>query len=359
MKNNGVFIIAEAGVNHNGSLDMAYQLIDAAVSSGADAVKFQTFTAERLASKSVSKAKYQKKATSDIESQYEMLKKLELSYEDYYMLLDYANKKKIKFLSTAFDIQGLKFLVNECGVDLLKIPSGEITNGPLLLEFARYKKPIILSTGMSSLSDIEQALSVLAFGLLGEKIPSTLAFREAYISTEGQRLLRKYVSLLHCTSEYPTSIENVNLKAMDTMKIAFGLNIGYSDHTLGITIPIAAVARGAAIIEKHFTIDKNLPGPDHRASLEPHELSMMVKSIREVESCLGSGVKRPSKIEVENQSIIRKNLVAARKLNQGKRLETDDIDVLRSEDGISPMNYWDVVGKVIKKSINSGDPIEI
>ncbi|HHY20996.1 MAG TPA: N-acetylneuraminate synthase, partial [Bacilli bacterium] len=289
------FIIAEAGVNHNGSLQMAKELIDVATEAGADAVKFQTFRAGELASEVAPKAEYQLETTSSSESQFEMLKKLELTVEAHQELIDYCREKNIQFLSTPFDFPSVKLLTETFDLPIIKIPSGEITNAPLLLEIAKTKRKIILSTGMSTLGEIEQALSVLAYGLTSDCVtPSLEAFNDAFCSTEGQEALIKYVSLLHCTTEYPTPFSEVNLRVIDTLAQAFGLPVGFSDHTVGITAPIAAVARGATIIEKHFTLDRNLPGPDHKASLEPRELTGMVKAIRETELALGQPYKIPT-----------------------------------------------------------------
>ena len=304
-----VFLIAEAGVNHNGNKNLAFQLIDAAVSAGADAVKFQTFKAEKIALSTAPKAQYQLNTTDAKESQLEMLKKLELSPELHIELIRYCQQHAIQFMSTAFDFDSLAFLSREPNIKIFKIPSGEITNGPLLLQYAKLKKPLILSTGMSTIAEIEQALSVLAFGLLDLQRPSLSAFKAAYLSEAGQNALKQYVSLLHCTSRYPTPAHEVNLLAMDTMSAAFQLPVGYSDHTQGIAIPIAAVARGACIIEKHFTLDRSLPRPDHKASLEPDELKAMVVAIREIEQAMGDGIKKPFLSELETLMVARKSLL--------------------------------------------------
>lgn len=278
---NKVLVIAEAGVNHNGSLDLAKQLIDAAVDAGADIVKFQTFKAEKLVSKSAEKAEYQKMTTDEDESQFSMLKKLELDDRMHEELINYCNERGIQFLSTPFDIDSAHYLI-DMGIDIIKIPSGEITNYPFLKQLGQLGKSVILSTGMSKLSEIEDALTVL--------------------KNEGV----KDITVLHCNTEYPTPIEDVNLLAMNTIGSAFGVDIGYSDHTLGIEIPIAAVALGATVIEKHFTLDKSSEGPDHKASLEPHELKSMVTAIRHIEKAMGNGVKWPSKSEFKNRPIGRK-----------------------------------------------------
>jgi N-acetylneuraminate synthase len=339
------FIIAEAGVNHNGSLEMALELIEVAARSGANAVKFQTFKAEKLLSRTAPKASYQVKTTSVAESQFDMIKKLELSDAAHETLNSHCRRHDIQFLSTPFDLESIDLLAHRFDLPVLKMPSGEITNALLLLAAARTRKPIILSTGMSDLADIEQALGVLAFGFLGWDAPSLHAFRDAYASGEGQRLLREKVTLLHCTTEYPAPLDEVNLYVMDTLQAAFGLRVGYSDHTEGIDIPIAAVARGATIIEKHFTLDRALPGPDHRASLEPQELAAMIKAIRSVEQALGHGRKIATPAEQKNRPIARKSLVAARPIRRGDVFTTENLAVKRPGSGISPLHYWDWLGK--------------
>ncbi len=341
-----VFIIAEAGVNHNGSLDMALKLIDKAVEAEADAVKFQTFRAEQIVSRDAAKAKYQTITTDENESQYDMLKKLELSEVAFRELLKYCQKKGIEFLSTPFDEESIDFLVNDIKVNNLKIPSGEITNGPLLLKAARTGKPIILSTGMSSMGEIEMALNIIAFGYVqSNKKPSFHAFQQVFCSEQGLQALKAKVILLHCTTEYPAPVSEVNLRTMDAMKVAFELPVGYSDHTTGIDIPIAAVAMGAVVIEKHFTLDRNLPGPDHRASLEPVELKAMVESIRRIEIALGSSVKRVMPSELKNRAIARKSIVAAQNIKKGEILTKSNLTVKRPGGGKEPFYYWELLGK--------------
>jgi N-acetylneuraminate synthase len=334
------FIIAEAGVNHNGSLDTAIQLIDVAVAAGADAVKFQTFKAEKLVTQAALKADYQQQATGADESQLQMLRKLELKYEFHLQLRDYCHQQGILFLSTAFDSDSLRFLTAEVGVSQLKIPSGEITNGPFLLEHAQTGKDIILSTGMATLGEIETALGVLAFGYLGWDVPSLARFQQAYSDQAGQVLLKQKVTLLHCTSEYPTPPERVNLRAMETLQQAFGLAVGYSDHTQGLAVPIAAVARGAVLIEKHFTLDRSLQGPDHQVSLEPGELKDMVQAIRNVELALGSARKIPQQGELQTRDVARKSLVAASDIVIGEVFSAENLTCKRPGTGLSPMNYW-------------------
>ncbi|MFA6224289.1 MAG: N-acetylneuraminate synthase [Desulfomonilaceae bacterium] len=340
------FIIAEAGVNHNGSLDMACALVDVAAAAGADAVKFQTFKATEVISRYAPKAYYQQLTTSAKESQLEMVQRLELSEADHRILINHAKTKKIEFLSTPFDLPSLRLLTDRFRLSTIKIPSGEITNGPFLLEIAKTGRNVIMSTGMNTLGEVEAALGVLAFGYTAtiDQDPSLKAFASAFAFDVGQSALREYVSLLHCTTEYPAPYTEVNLRAMDTLANAFGLPVGLSDHTMGIHIPIAAVARGAKIIEKHFTLDRSLPGPDHAASLEPTELEEMVRSIREVEMALGDGVKRPTDSEMKNRDIVRKSLVAAKPILTGQVIDKGDIAIKRPGTGLSPMCYWDYIG---------------
>lgn len=351
-----VYIIAEAGVNHNGSVEMAKQLVDAAANAGADAVKFQTFKAERLVSKFAQKADYQKRTTDAEESQFAMIKRLELDVDTHHILQQYCSEWKIEFLSTPFDIDSVDLLTG-LGVSRLKVPSGEITNAPLLLKVARTGLPLILSTGMSTLGEVEQALAVLAFGYSGGEHPSRRAFAEAYTSPEAQTKLRENVTLLHCTTEYPTPFGDVNLRAMDTLHAAFGLPVGYSDHTEGIAVPIAAVARGAKLIEKHFTLDRTLPGPDHKASLEPDELTAMVRSIRDIEKALGNPRKAPAVSEVKNMDIARKSLVAARNIEKGETFTADNLTVKRPGSGRSPMDYWEVLGMPAERAYREDETI--
>jgi N-acetylneuraminate synthase len=347
MNHTKTLIIAEAGVNHNGDIELAKRLIDVASDSGADIVKFQTFKAKKLAAASAKQADYQTRNTGVSESQLDMLKRLELKYEDHFELVDYCNSKGILFLSTAFDEESLAFLTDELGQTLLKIPSGEVTNAPLLLAHAKTGLDIILSTGMATLSEIETALGVLAFGLLNlEGEPSIDKFFQAYFSDEGKRVLKEKVTILHCTTEYPAPLEDINLNAMQTIKDAFKLDVGYSDHSEGILVPIAAKALQAKIIEKHFTLDQNMEGPDHKASLEPGQLKEMIDSIRKVELILGDGVKGPRPSETKNIAIARKSLVAAKDIKLGQIITADCITIKRPGNGISPLNYWDVVGTI-------------
>jgi N-acetylneuraminate synthase len=352
-------IIAEAGVNHNGSIDMALQLIDAARAAGADAVKFQTFKSESVVSRHAAKADYQVATTGDRESQLEMVKKLEFDLATHRRLVAHCTKIGIRFLSTPFDELSVDMLVDQLGVPLLKIPSGEITNALLLMKIARTGKPAILSTGMSNLGDIESALGVLALGYLGDgRSPGIAAFSDAYRSPAGQAILRQKVTLLHCTTEYPAPFEEVNLKVMGTLRTAFELPVGYSDHTPGITVPVAAVALGAVVIEKHFTLDRNLPGPDHLASLEPAALTEMVQGVREVELALGSGIKHATLSEAKNQPIARKSLVAARSIARGEAYTVENLSAKRPGSGVSPMHFWSYVGRRATRDYAPDDLID-
>jgi len=353
------YIVAEAGVNHDGSLRQAIELVDIAAKARADAVKFQSFKTSNVITRRAPKADYQKSRTGAGESQYEMVKKLELSEADHLRLRDHCRKRKIHFLSTPFDFWSLDLLVRKCRVERIKIASGEITNAPLLLRAAQSGKKIILSTGMSTLGEVESALGVLAFGYLGSSSrPSSAGFRASFCSDLGQRLLRERVTLLHCTTEYPAPFEDVNLRAMDTLATAFGLPVGFSDHTRGLAVPIAAVARGAELIEKHFTIDRGLPGPDHQASLEPEELIDLVRSIRHVEKALGRSVKAPAGAEVKNRTIARKSLVASRRIRKGEVFTARNIAAKRPGGGISPMRYWEVVGLKATRDYDADEAID-
>jgi N-acetylneuraminate synthase len=340
------YIIAEAGVNHNGSIKIAKKLIDAAAEAGADAVKFQTFRAKALVSGTAPKADYQKAATDARETQFDMLKKLELDEAAHRVLANHCRKKNIQFLSTPFDEDSVDLLAKRIKVPMFKLPSGEITNGPLLLSAAQTGLPIILSTGMSDLKDIRTALGVLAFGYTRRRdTPSRAGFRKAFASPAGQRALRQKVTLLHCTTAYPAPFADVNLLAMDTMRDAFGLPVGLSDHTPGVIIPIAAAAREAAVIEKHLTLDRSLPGPDHRASLEPRELHTMVRAIRDVERAVGSGEKVPTVSEKKNIAVARRSIVASRDIRIGESFTTENITCKRPGNGTSPMRYWEALGR--------------
>jgi N-acetylneuraminate synthase len=344
----GVKIVAEAGVNHNGSLDMALRLVDAAADAGADCIKFQTFKADSVIARHAPKAAYQKRSTGN-GTQLDMVKSLELSLNDHMIIKQHCISKNIDFFSTPFDVNSLNMLVLNLGMKTIKISSGDITNGPLLMETARMGSNVILSTGMSTLGDVEEALGVLAFGFLGgDRSPSRVAFREAYTSLRGRSILKKKMMLLHCTTEYPAPVEDIHLNAMDTLRRAFSLPVGYSDHTEGITVPIAAVALGACLIEKHFTLDRNLPGPDHQASLEPQELLEMVRSIRRTEAAIGEFFKIPSPSEMNNFFIARRSLVAAEDIEIGEPFTENNLAIKRPAGGMSPMEYWDLIGKKSK-----------
>lgn len=330
-------IVAEAGVNHNGSLDQAKKLIDVAVEAGVDFVKFQTFKTDKVVTKNAGRANYQNNNTGNTESQYDMVKKLELSEDMHRELIAYCKSKGIKFLSTGFDLESLDFL-NSLNIELFKIPSGEITNLPYLKRVASFKKPVVMSTGMADMKEVENAFNILVEGGLN----------------------RENITIVHCNTEYPTPMEDVNLTAMNAIGKEFGVKIGYSDHTLGIEVPIAAVALGAIFIEKHFTLDRNLPGPDHRASLEPDELKAMVIAIRNVESALsGSGKKEPSPSETRNKTVARKSIIAGKDIRAGERFSEENLDVKRPGNGISPMKWEEIIGGKASKDFRKDDLIEL
>ena len=330
-----VLIIAEAGVNHNGSMELAKQLIDAAADAGVDYVKFQTFKTENLVTKEAKQAEYQQRNAQD-DSQYAMLKKLELSQEQHYELIDYCKQRGVRFLSTAFDFESVDFL-HSLNLGVWKIPSGEITNYPYLKKIAQYGEPVILSTGMSTNEDVDAAIKALC----------------------DNGLKREQMTLLHCNTEYPTPMQDVNLRAMNAMRERFGVKVGYSDHTKGIEVPIAAVALGAEVIEKHFTLDKSLPGPDHKASLEPQELKAMVSAIRNIEQALGDGEKHVSDSERKNMPIARKSIVAARDIKQGELLTEDNLTTKRPGNGISPMRWEEVIGMKAIRDFKIDELIEL
>ena len=329
----GVYIIAEAGVNHNGSFELACKLIDAAKKAGVDCVKFQTFKSDNLVSHSAKKAEYQKETTGE-GSQIDMLKKLELSFEEFLKLKDYCNHIGISFLSTPFDFDSIRFL-DSLDMPFWKIPSGEITNYPYLVALAKTRKPVVMSTGMCDMDEIEAAIKVLRDHGTDE------------------------IKLLHCNTEYPTPFIDVNLRAMQTMRDAFGLEVGYSDHTKGIEVPVAAVALGATVIEKHFTLDSNMEGPDHKASLEPDELTKMVSSIRHIEQALGTGIKAPSKSEKKNIIIARKSIVAATSIKAEEIFTEKNITVKRPGTGISPMKWNYVLGSRAVRDFEEDELIEL
>lgn len=340
------FIIAEAGVNHNGDVTLAHRLIEVAAQCGADAVKFQTFLAGEIATAGAGKCGYQKETTDSEEDQQAMLRRLELPFEVFRELKAHCAEAGIAFLSTPFDMPSLDFLVGDLDLDLLKLPSGEITNAPFLLAAARSARRIILSTGMSGLGEIEEALAVLAWGMTRADAPASRAALAGILADPGARAaLAGRLTLLHCTSQYPTPYRDVNLRAMDTLAAAFGLPVGLSDHTPGTAISIAAAARGATVIEKHFTLDRAMQGPDHRASLDPVQLADLVAGVRAVETALGDGFKRPVGAEGENAKVVRKSLVARRAIAAGTAFTADNLTVKRPGTGASPMLYWDILGK--------------
>jgi N,N'-diacetyllegionaminate synthase len=336
MNQNQVIIIAEAGVNHNGNFETAKQLVAAATEAGADMVKFQTFSADRLVTTSARKADYQNQTTDETESQHAMISKLELSRETHKKLIAYCKQCGIEFFSSGFDPQSIDMLV-ELGLEQFKIPSGEITNLPYLRHIGKYGKPMFLSTGMATLGEIEKALDVL--------------------ETSGSQ--RKNITVLHCNTEYPTPMEDVNLRAMLSIKEAFGVTVGYSDHTLGTEVSVAAVSIGATVIEKHFTLDRNLPGPDHKASLEPDELKALVTAIRNIEKAMGDGIKRPTPSEDKNKVIVRKSLVAATAIRNGEFFTEVNLAVKRPGTGISPMRWNEVLGRSANRDFVLDELIEL
>lgn len=334
---NHTIIIAELGVNHNGSMEMAKQLIDRAVEAGVDYIKFQTFKSENIVTKTAKQADYQKKNMGNLDdSQYNMLKKLELSEEQHYELIEYCKEKGIKFFSTAFDMDSIDFLAS-LNLGLWKIPSGELTNYPYVKKIASFGEPVILSTGMSSIEEINDTVNLLV----------------------NSGLPKAKITILHCNTEYPTPMCDVNLLAMNGIKKQFQTKVGYSDHTVGIEVPIAAVALGAKVIEKHFTLDRNLPGPDHKASLEPDELKAMVSAIRNIEQALGSEEKKVSSSEMKNKAVARKSIVAVTNIKAGEVFTEDNLTVKRPGTGISPMKWESVIGQVAKRNFEQDELIEL
>ena len=352
-----VYVIAEAGVNHNGSLQRALQMVDVAAAAGADAVKFQTFRAERLVSRRARMADYQIANMGESGSQFDMLRRLELSDSDHVALSERCRERGIEFLSTAFDEASLHFL-HGLGMSRIKVPSGDLTAAPLVLAAARLGKPLIVSTGMATLAEVQEALGVIAFGITGSGDPSRAAFVAAYADPEAQRQLRESVTLLHCVTEYPAPPEQVNLRAMDVLREAFGLRAGYSDHTLGTAVATAAVARGASVIEKHFTLDRDLPGPDHKASLVPDELARLIADIRTIELALGRAAKEPAASEQKNIPVARRSLVAATEIRKGERFAASNLTVKRPGDGASPYRYWELLGTSAPRDYAADEPID-
>lgn len=329
-----VLIIAEAGVNHNGNLELAKKLVDKAVYAKADIIKFQTFTADALTTKNAHMTEYQKKNLNGEDTQYKMLKSLELKREEFIELKEYCRLRDIEFLSTAFDLKSIEFL-DELEMNRWKIPSGEITNLPYLIKIAERKKPIILSTGMSTMDDIRNAIKALKDNGAGE------------------------ITILHCTTEYPTPFDDVNLNAMLTMKEEFCVQVGYSDHTLGIEVPIAAAALGATVIEKHFTLDRDMEGPDHKASLEPEEFAAMVQAIRNIELAMGTGEKKPAGSELKNMAVARKSIIASCRIRKGEFFSENNLTVKRPGTGISPMRWFEVLGQRASKDFEEDELIEL
>ena len=355
-----VYIIAEAGVNHNGNSELAFKLIDEGYKAGADAIKFQIFKSENLATINADKAQYQLKTTKETESQLEMLKSLELPLITYFELKEYCEKLGIDFLITAFDSESLDFIINELKVSILKIPSGEITNGPLILQHAQSGLDIIISTGMANLNEIQDALSIISYGYKNQK-KSIFSYKEIIEFNKKNvltKILKNKVTILHCTTEYPAPIDELNLKAIEKIRDTFNLKVGYSDHSEGILASIIASSLNTTIIEKHFTLDKLMKGPDHKASLEPNELKLMIDSIRSIENIMGKDEKKISPSELKNIDIARKSLVALKDIKKGEIFSKKNLTAKRPGNGISPMNYWDFLGKKATRDFFKDDKIE-
>ncbi len=351
-------VIAEAGVNHNGSVERAHQLVDAAADAGADAVKFQTFKAERLASATAQKAAYQVRETGSAESQLDMLRALELSPDAHVELMQHCDDRRIEFLSSPFDEESLALLV-KLGVERLKLGSGELTNAPILLAAARSGLRVLLSTGMATMAEVEDALGALSFGHLHpQSAPSRSAFADAWASDAGRAWAQGHITVLHCTTEYPSPVAEANLLAMLTMHDRFGVEVGYSDHTVGHTTCLAAVALGATVIEKHVTLDRNLPGPDHKASIEPGDLKQLVDAIRAVEVALGDGIKAPVAYEIDNLAVARKSIVAAAPIRRGEVITAAQLAVKRPGTGRSPFDLWSVIGSIAKRDYQADELID-
>ena len=354
-----VKVIAEAGVNHNGRLEMALELVDVARAAGADCVKFQTFVTDKVISPAAPLASYQARGNDRVASQADLVRPLELSFDDFRLIYRHCSERGISFLSTAFDSDSLDFLARDLELTTLKIPSGELTNAPFVLAHAATGADLIVSTGMASIGEIETALGVIAFGLTagaGAR-PGLEAFAAAYASEDGRQAIAARVTLLHCTTEYPAPMTDVNLTAMTSLRTAFGVPVGYSDHTLGVAVPAAATALGASVIEKHFTLDKDLPGPDHRASADPAELRDVVRAVRDVEVALGDGVKRPAASEIPNKAVARKSLVALRPIRAGEEFDAENLGAMRPGDGESPYSYWSHLGLVASRDYAPGELI--
>lgn len=354
------FVIAEAGVNHNGDAGLAGRLIDAAADACADAVKFQSFRAGQVASLFAEKAEYQRNSTERSESQLDMLRRLELTEADHEVLIRRAKARGIEFMSTPFDPVSLGMLTGRFGIRTIKISSGEITNAPFLLAVARAARRVVLSTGMSTLAEVESALGVLAFGFTAEPaaVPAQAHFDRSFASIAGKSALRDRVILLHCTTEYPAPVGDVNLRAMRAMSEAFQLPVGYSDHTTGFHVALAAVALGAKVIEKHFTLDRALPGPDHGASLEPAELRTMISQIRDLECALGDGIKRPAESEFKNRVVARRSVVAARTIKEGEPFTDENLSCKRPGNGLTPFAYWSLLGRKATRDYRPDEAID-
>jgi N-acetylneuraminate synthase len=355
-----ILIIAEAGVNHNGDRARALALVEAAARAGANAVKFQSFRADKLATAEAAKANYQRATTGSTESQLEMLRGLELSEEDEECVAAACVSAGITYMSTPFDPDSATHLVRRIGVSTLKVGSGDLTNAPLLLHLARFRLPIILSTGMATLAEVEQALGVVAFGYLRDQDarPSSADLTSLLLDRETWAELSAKVTLLHCTSEYPAEPRSVNLRAMATLRDAFGIPVGFSDHSCGIHLAAAAAALGATVIEKHLTLDRNLPGPDHRASIEPAEMAAMVAAIRDVEVALGDGRKVPALEEIPNRMVARRSLVATRSIRAGEPFTEGNLGVKRPGGGIPPIEYWNYLGNAAKRDYAANEALE-
>lgn len=358
MHDNRVLIVAEAGVNHNGSLARAHQLVDAAAGAGADAVKFQTFKAERLASAAAQKAAYQVRETGAGQSQLEMLRALELSPDAHAELIQHCADRRIEFLSSPFDEDSLALLVR-LRVKRLKLGSGELTNAPILIAAARSGLDVLVSTGMATLAEVEAALGALSFGHLNRQtVPSRAAFADAWASDGGRSWTRAHVTVLHCTTEYPSPVGDANLRAMLTMRDRLGVAVGYSDHTVGDSTILAAVAMGATVIEKHVTLDRHLPGPDHKASIEPDELKRLVDAIRSVEAALGNGIKAPAPSEIANMAVARKSIVAAAPIKKGEVFTAALLTVKRPGTGRTPFDLWDIIGTIASRDYAADESID-
>lgn len=358
MKPDRVRIVAEAGVNHDGSMTKALALVDAAREAGADVVKFQTFDASSLVTASAPRARYQEVNIGAGGSQRDMLRGLELSADDHRAIVRRCEERSIAFLSTPFDLRSLTFLTEELGVDRLKIGSGELTNAPFLVAAAATGLPIILSTGMGTLAEVGQALGALAWSYLGGLgVPGRQAFEASRATDEGRHILRRKVVLMQCTTSYPTPMNQANLRAMTTLEEAFGLPVGFSDHTPGIALATASVALGAVVVEKHLTLDRHSPGPDHAASIEPSELAQLVRAVRDVEAGLGDGQKRPMPCELENVAVARKRLTALRPIRRGELFTAANLGAKRPGNGRSPSDWWGLLGTPADRDYGVDDPI--